>query len=134
MLNKFFNLINNPRATYYIVGFFLSTAFIFALCYYFIPRFSGGESALAYQTYMAKGERSAGLFDCIYFSITSQTKVGYGDIVPVAGPGRFVASMQVVFSYFYLAFVISFYTARAVLKSDRFEKFLSVYAAGKRGH
>ncbi|ALP52281.1 hypothetical protein Tel_03490 [Candidatus Tenderia electrophaga] len=39
------------------------------------------------------GGRAAGLAECIYFSFTNYTSLGYGDLVPT-GPFRFMAGME----------------------------------------
>lgn len=42
-----------------------------------------------------------------YFSLATLTSVGYGDIVPVRGPGTILAMLETVFGQFYIAVVVA---------------------------
>lgn len=50
--------------------------------------------------------------DCLYFSATTQTAVGCGDIVPATVLGRVCTMIQAAFRYFCLAFMVSLLVAR----------------------
>lgn len=127
MINNFSKIINNPRSVQYIIIFYLLIAIFFSLCYHFVLPLIEGIPALEYKSAAGK-EYVNNFFDCFYFSITSQTTVGYGDIVPTTFSGKVLTMIQVVFGFFYLAFTISFFTARSVLKSDKFEAFMKSYS------
>jgi len=45
--------------------------------------------------------------DFLYFSLTSLTTLGYGDILPVSGPARIFSVLESVFGVLYLAIFIS---------------------------
>jgi len=45
------------------------------------------------------------LWDCIYFSITTITTVGFGDFYPCSPPGRVIAATEALSGYFLLAFL-----------------------------
>ena len=119
---KIFRLINNPRCTYYIIIFYLAVSIVFSLLYYsVIPAIEGTPSL---QFHNRSEAYITHYFDCFYYSITSQTTVGYGDITPVTFLSKTVTTVQVTFGYFYLAFTIAFFTAKAILNSDKFEAIL----------
>jgi hypothetical protein len=128
MINNFSKIINNPRSVQYIIIFYLLISLLFSLCYHFVIPLIEGIPTLEYNKSVNGKEYVNNFFDCFYFSITSQTTVGYGDIVPSSFSGKLLTMIQVVFGFFYLAFTISFFTARAVLKSDKFEAFMSSYS------
>jgi len=46
-------------------------------------------------------------FTALYFSVITLSTVGYGDIVPVAGPARMLAMMEAMTGTFYVAILIS---------------------------
>jgi ion channel len=46
-------------------------------------------------------------FNALYFSFTTLSTVGYGDIVPVSGVARMLAIVEAVFGMFYVALLIS---------------------------
>ncbi|MBR9910513.1 MAG: two pore domain potassium channel family protein [Gammaproteobacteria bacterium] len=65
------------RIVYGVFGGLLAHSieiFLFAVAYYFLPRFEDW----GYLT----GNYSGTIWDCIYFSFTSYTTLGIGDIVP----------------------------------------------------
>ena len=45
--------------------------------------------------------------DFLYFSLSSLTTLGYGDIVPLSGPARIFSALESVFGVLYLAIFIS---------------------------
>jgi hypothetical protein len=46
-------------------------------------------------------------FDALYFSLSTLTTVGYGDIAPVSGPARMLAMMEVVTGTMYMAVLVA---------------------------
>ncbi len=119
-----FRFISNSGSLYYVIAFYLLVSVFFSICYFtFIP-FLDGTPSLVHNMRSGQGKVAADFFECFYFSITSQTTVGYGDIVPATTTARGVIIVQVIFGYFYLAFTIAFFTARAILKSEKFEAII----------
>lgn len=119
-----FRFISRPMSLCYIISFYLLTAVFFAFCYqYFIPVFEGGP-ALIHNTMPGTEAASVTLLDSLYFSITSQTTVGFGDIIPATISARVIIMVQVIFGYFYLGLVVAFITARMILRSKKFEAVL----------
>lgn len=117
------NVINNPRSTYLVIFIYLGTALIYSLCYYLLlPLFEGAQS-LKHNTCEPALSRTISYLDHFYFSITSQTTVGYGDIIPATTGGKIIAATQVFFGYFYLAFTISLFTCKSIVQSERFKSF-----------
>ena len=49
--------------------------------------------------------------DCVYFSLITSTTVGYGDIVPVSHMTRALVGMQVLVSFFLIAFGAGYFFA-----------------------
>ena len=131
MVQILFKLINNPRNVYYIILFYLAVSVLFSLCYFIILPLFEGHPSLKYNISTQSSSYVNDYFDCFYFSITSQTTVGYGDIIPASFLGKTITAIQVIFGYFYLAFTISIFTCKAILKSDRFKSFLLRYTNEK---
>jgi hypothetical protein len=46
-------------------------------------------------------------FETLYFSFSTLTTVGYGDIIPVSNPARMLAMMEATTGVFYLAVLIA---------------------------
>lgn len=65
--------------------------------------------------------------DSLYFSTTTQTTVGYGDIVAVSRPAKVAALAQCMFGYFYLAFSAAVFACRDIIRSKKFELLLHGY-------
>lgn len=122
MRTKVWNLINNPKSTIYVIGFFILISILFSVIYYTLPLIEGVPS-LHYKMCATGVMPVTGFFDCLYFSIISQTKVGYGDIVPVSFGGKLTTMIQTTFGYFYLALVIAYFTCRTLLKSEMFRSY-----------
>jgi len=121
-------MIENPRSIYYILAVYILAFLVFSLFYHIVLPIAEGSSSLQYNGNLTPGLKVDNYFDCLYFSITTQTKVGYGDIVPLTTGGKITTSLQVIFGYFYLAFIIALIVARGVLKSEKFESFLMKYS------
>ena len=52
--------------------------------------------------------RPRGLFDCVYFSGTTFTTLGFGDLTPIGPVGRFLAVTEAGLGFAYLAVVIGY--------------------------
>ncbi len=79
---------------YLMLGWFWT--FLFQLCLQLQPTAFGPASGSAYS-----------LFDLFYFSFTTLTTAGYGDIVPVTRPARMLAAMESVCGVLYLAVLVA---------------------------
>ena len=49
----------------------------------------------------------ATLWDCLYFSVTTLTTLGYGDVLPLSAAARTLASVEVVLGQFYLTILVA---------------------------
>jgi hypothetical protein len=49
----------------------------------------------------------ATLWDCLYFSATTLTTLGYGDVLPLSAAARTLASVEVVLGQFYLTILVA---------------------------
>jgi voltage-gated potassium channel len=47
------------------------------------------------------------LWDCLYFSATTLTTLGYGDVLPLSAAARTLASVEVVLGQFYLTILVA---------------------------
>ena len=83
---------------------------LFALCFMLIHAlvelvapgaYSLGGATLA--EHVLGPDRSEGFATMLYFSFVTITTLGYGDIVPVSGTAKMVASAQALFGQIYLA-------------------------------
>jgi voltage-gated potassium channel len=51
--------------------------------------------------------RSMNDFNALYFSFTTLSTIGYGDIIPVSGVARMLAMAEAVFGMFYVTLLIA---------------------------
>ncbi|AHL74711.1 ion transporter [Stutzerimonas stutzeri] len=72
---------------------------IFAFAYYFMNRAPGWGELF--------GQFSGGLMDCVYFSFTTFTTLGFGDIHPV-GPVRFLTGVEALTGLVLITWTASF--------------------------
>jgi Ion channel len=65
-------------------------------------------------------------FNALYFSFTTLSTVGYGDIIPVSGVARMLAMVEAVFGMFYvtllIARLVSLYSVNAPLETVNSEE------------
>ncbi|HOE17549.1 MAG TPA: potassium channel family protein [Syntrophorhabdaceae bacterium] len=126
-------IINNDNSPYYIILFFIAVSLLFSCLYYVALPFLDGHPALKHSRYGAAGAAYITYLDCFYFSVTTQTTVGYGDIVPASAPGKICSIIQAVFGYFYLAFSISIFACKGIIRSRKFELLLQSYRRDIKG-
>lgn len=88
-------------SVYILLGIFYGLAFI--LLEYFMPgSFSGvTEDFQSFSFNTSFGE------DIIYFSFVSLTTLGYGDIVPVSQPAKYLAVLEAIIGQVYLTVMIA---------------------------
>jgi len=78
---------------------------------------------MSYNTNSLPRTEVVSFLDRLYFSMTTQATIGYGDIIPTSVSEKTCSIVQGVFGYFYLAFLASICTAEAILKSKQFGVF-----------
>ena len=57
--------------------------------------------------------------DCLYFSLVTSTTVGYGDMVPVSPGAKFLVGIQVILSFFLIAFGAGYFFANKSGERER---------------
>lgn len=123
-MNKIqFLVADNPRRTYYAIFFFITMAFAFSFLYFTILPGMEGLSALSHTEKGPRASQAVTFLDCLYFSVGTQTTLGYGDLVPATVSAQISCMVQAAFGYVYLAFLVSLFTTRAVLRSRRFQAY-----------
>jgi hypothetical protein len=85
-------------AAYLLLG--LLWAFAYILVYRLVP------DAFAF-TDASAVNRSLEGFNSLYFSITTLSATGFGDIIPVSGLARILAMTEAIVGLFYMALLIS---------------------------
>lgn len=113
----FLGILRNPTTPQHAILFFLAISVAFSLLYWVLLPLLEGTPSLGYGANRLSAPPSVGFLDCLYFSVTTQTTVGYGDITPVSGLGKVATVIQAAFGYFYLAFLISLFTSKVMMKS-----------------
>jgi len=89
----------NLNTFYGAVSVYLLIAMFFATLFSIIGAASGGP-------FFAEVEKASGT-DYIYFSFTTITTTGYGDLTAASGVGRLTAVMEAVFGQLYLITVVA---------------------------
>ena len=93
---------NRSRVLFALLGAIVAhivEIWLFALAYYFI---------IYYEKMGAlEGNFDGSLLDCFYFSITTYTTVGYGDIAPLGGV-RFLAGLEALLGLVLITWTASF--------------------------
>lgn len=122
MLYILTKLIVHHRGVQFIIGFYFIIALFFSILYFNILPFLEGTESI--KSIHLNSNSPISFVDCLYFSITSQATVGYGDLIPITNSTKILVSIQVFFGYFYLCFSISIFTARTILKSKKLTPLL----------
>jgi voltage-gated potassium channel len=76
------------KAAFYIIGFYVFFTLLFSLVLYLIF----DENDINY-------DKETKFIDLWYFSITTYTSTGYGDIVPISTRARIITSLYMLISY-----------------------------------
>ena len=95
-------LRNRPRVVVALLGAIMAhivEIWMFAIAYYFLINIVGMGSL--------KGNFNGSLNDCFYFSISTYTTVGYGDIEPY-GHVRFLAGLEALTGLVLITWTASF--------------------------
>jgi len=125
MMNMVHFLVgDSPRRPYYAVLCFIVVAFAFSFFYLAILPGVQGLPSLSHTGQGKSATQAVGFLDCLYFSIGTQTTLGYGDLIPATTSAKIASMVQAAFGYVYLAFLVSVFTAQAVLRSRRFQTYL----------
>lgn len=98
------NTIYGAASVYLLVGF------SFAMLYLFMESFWQGSF------YIDAAHHPNGQLDLpyfVYFSFTTLTTLGYGDITPVSAHARSATSLQAILGVLYVAILISTFPSRA---------------------
>jgi len=93
---------NRSRVLFALLGAILAhlvEIWLFAVAYYFIINY---EKMGAFE-----GNFDGSLYDCFYFSISTYTTVGYGDIAPL-GDVRFLAGLEALTGLVLITWTASF--------------------------
>ena len=133
MARFFMAIINNDRSLCYIVLFFIAVSILFSGLYCVVLPFLEGVPAIGHSMPDAGRNVPITYLDCYYFSATTQTTVGYGDIVAVSKLGKVCSLVQCVFGYFYLAFSAAVFACRGIMRSRKFEVLLQAYRRDVKG-
>ncbi|HOW55705.1 MAG TPA: potassium channel family protein [Syntrophorhabdaceae bacterium] len=125
MMNMVHFLVeDSPRRPYYAILLFIVVAVAFSFLYLAILPSVQGLPSLNHTGQGKSAAQAVDFLDCLYFSIGTQTTLGYGDLIPATVPAKITSMVQAAFGYVYLAFLVSVFTAQAVLRSRRFQAYL----------
>jgi hypothetical protein len=114
----------SPISPHNAILFFVGMSIVFSLMYWLFFPLLEGTPSLSYGANRLSSPRSASFLDCLYFSVTTQTTVGYGDITPISVLGKVCTIIQAAFGYFYLAFLVSLFTSKAMMKLKTIQTYL----------
>ncbi len=112
--------------SYYCVAFFLVVSIFFSYLYYLLLPLIERFPALVYNTDSFSGKAVVNYIDCPYASVSIQTTIGYGGIIPASFLAKALSMSQSVFGHIYLVFSTTLFTARAILKSKKASSILQV--------
>jgi voltage-gated potassium channel len=77
-------------------------------------------------------------FNALYFSFTTLSTVGYGDIIPVSGVARMLAMVEAVFGMFYvtllIARLVSLYSFKAPVDAVHSQEIANNKGSGPGNH
>jgi len=109
------NLINSKKIIPYMLGIYFGFTFLFALSYdLLIPALTQTE-ALIFNIESFSGTHIS-FVDAYYFSVVTQTTVGFGDIVPASHTAKIVTSIQAFIGYFSIILFTTAFVSRIVIK------------------
>jgi hypothetical protein len=112
-----FGVLCAAIATYLMLGLFWSFAYIL------VDRLVPDSFVF---TVGPVSSHSMNNFNALYFSFTTLSTVGYGDIIPVSGVARMLAMAEAVFGMFYvtllIARLVSLYSVNAPLEAVNSEE------------
>ena len=126
-------IVNDDKSTYYIISFFIIVSVLFSFLYFTILPFFDGYQTLQHNILNPDRVTLVSYLDCLYFSIITQTTVGYGDIIAASMPGKICSMTQSIFGYFYLAFSIAIFACKGILNSEKFGLLLRSYQRDVKG-
>ena len=89
------------KKTKYFLIYHLSAILVFGILYYYVQNDS--EMAFASDIYKKK---KYSMQDCMYFSLITQTTVGYGDIISYSENAKIVNMIQLISIFFISALSI----------------------------
>jgi hypothetical protein len=116
-------------ATYLMLGLFWSFAYIL------VDRLVPDSFVF---TVGPDSSHSMNNFNALYFSFTTLSTVGYGDIIPVSGVARMLAMVEAVFGMFYvtllIARLVSLYSFKAPVDAVHSEEIANNKGIGPGNH
>ena len=82
---------------------YLLVALVWGVAYYFVERFAPGSFAIG------KAVVGENRYDAVfmYYSISTLTTLGYGDIIPVSATARSLAGFEALVGQFYIAILVA---------------------------
>ncbi len=104
------NTIYGAAAVYLLIGF------SFAILYIFIESFWSGSF---YIDAAHNPDGQLDFTDFVYFSFTTLTTLGYGDITPISSHARSTTSLQAILGVLYIAILISRFVSVYIAQSSK---------------
>lgn len=77
----------------------LLSVVVFAFLYWILDNYQSGSLSEFQQHFKHSEKKRLGLYDCFYFSLVTQTTIGYGDIVPLTNTAKFLVILQLLTIY-----------------------------------
>lgn len=109
------NLINSKKLIPSMIAVYFGLTFVFAICYdLIIPALTETES-LIFNIAEYSGTHIS-FIDAYYFSVVTQTTVGFGDIVPADHTTKIITSIQAFIGYFSIILFTTAFVSRMVIR------------------